>query len=84
MRVRPSSIEDVQDIVQEELMRKGYFKVAESYSLSSQKKDRQEVGGVQEELSRTPCRGKERDGNSFSGWDRSRKEFLYLLAWIFV
>ena len=27
------NIEDVQDLVQEELMRKGYFKVAESYIL---------------------------------------------------
>ncbi len=64
------NIEDVQDIVQEELMRKGYFKVAESYILYRAKRriDR-EVGGGQEEVKQdSMIVVKKRDGTSFF-WD---------------
>jgi ribonucleoside-diphosphate reductase alpha chain len=45
------NIEDVQDIVQEELMRKGYFKVAESYILyRARRRIDREVGGAQDEV----------------------------------
>ena len=64
------NIEDVQDIVQEELMRKGYFKVAESYILyRARRRIDREVGGVQEEAKQdSMIVVKKRDGSSFF-WD---------------
>ena len=64
------NIEDVQDIVQEELMRKGYFKVAESYILyRARRRIDREVGGVQEEIKQdSMIVVKKRDGSSFF-WD---------------
>ena len=45
------NIEDVQDIVQEELMRQGYFKVAESYILyRARRRIEREIGGPSEEV----------------------------------
>ena len=64
------NIEDVQDIVQEELMRKGYFKVAESYILyRARRRIDREVGGVQDEVKQdSMIVVKKRDGSSFF-WD---------------
>ena len=64
------NIEDVQDIVQEELMRKGYFKVAESYILyRARRRIDREVGGGQEEVKQdSMIVVKKRDGSSFF-WD---------------
>jgi ribonucleoside-diphosphate reductase alpha chain len=64
------NIEDVQDIVQEELMRKGYFKVAESYILyRARRRIDREVGGAQDEVKQdSMIVVKKRDGSSFF-WD---------------
>ena len=64
------NIEDVQDIVQEELMRKGYFKVAESYILyRARRRIEREVGGVQDEVKQdSMIVVKKKDGSSFF-WD---------------
>ena len=64
------NIEDVQDIVQEELMRKGYFKVAESYILyRARRRIDREVGGEQDEVKQdSMIVVKKRDGSSFF-WD---------------
>ncbi len=64
------NIEDVQDIVQEELMRKGYFKVAESYILyRARRRIDREVGGGQEEVKQdSMIVVKKRDGSSYF-WD---------------
>ena len=63
------NIEDVQDIVQEELLRKGYFKVAESYILyRARRRIEREVGGVQDEGNRPMTVVKKKDGSSFF-WD---------------
>ena len=73
------NIEDVQDIVQEELMRKGYFKVAESYILyRARRRIEREVGGVQDEVKQdSMIVVKKKDGSSFSGMELTlRKEFL--------
>ena len=64
------NIEDVQDIVQEELMRKGFFKVAESYILyRARRRIEREVGGSNEEIKQdSMIVVKKKDGSSFF-WD---------------
>ncbi len=64
------NIEDVQDIVQEELMRQGCFKVAESYILyRARRRIEREIGGGQDEVKQdSMIVVKKKDGTSFF-WD---------------
>ena len=64
------NIEDVQDIVQEELMRLGYFKVAESYILyRARRRIERETGlGGEEVKQDSMIVVKKKDGNTFF-WD---------------
>ena len=64
------NIEDVQDIVQEELMRQGYFKVAESYILyRARRRIEREVGGPSEEVKQdSMIVVKKTDGSTYF-WD---------------
>ena len=64
------NIEDVQDIVQEELMRQGYFKVAESYILyRARRRIEREIGGPSEEVKQdSMIVVKKTDGSTYF-WD---------------
>ena len=64
------NIEDVQDIVQEELMKQGYFKVAESYILyRARRKIERETGNHFEEIKQdSMIVVKKKDGSTFF-WD---------------
>ncbi|MAK47580.1 MAG: ribonucleoside-diphosphate reductase subunit alpha [Opitutae bacterium] len=64
------NIEDVQDIVQEELMRMGYYKVAESYILyRAKRRVEREIGGSEEEVKQdSMIVVKKKDGSSYF-WD---------------
>ena len=80
------NIEDVQDIVQEELMRKGFFKVAESYILyRARRRIEREVGGSNEEVKQdSMIVVKKKDGSSFfwDGIDLKKEFLLQALVWI--
>ena len=64
------NIEDVQDLVQEELMRKGHFKVAESYILyRARRRIERETGAIGDEVKQdSMIVVKKKDGSTFF-WD---------------
>jgi ribonucleoside-diphosphate reductase alpha chain len=64
------NIEDIQDIVQEELMRQGYFKVAESYILyRARRRIERELGGSTEDVKQdSMIVVKKKDGTTYF-WD---------------
>ena len=64
------NIEDVQDIVQEELMRKGFFKVAESYILyRARRRIERELGGSNEEVKQDSMIVVQKQDGSTYFWD---------------
>ena len=64
------NIEDVQDIVQEELMRQGFFKVAESYILyRARRRIERELGGTGEEVKQDSMIVVQKQDGSTYFWD---------------
>jgi ribonucleoside-diphosphate reductase alpha chain len=64
------NIEDVQDIVQEELMRQGFFKVAESYILyRARRRIERELGGSSEEVKQDSMIVVQKQDGSTYFWD---------------
>ena len=64
------NIEDVQDLVQEELMRKGYFKVAESYILyRARRRIERESGATHDEVKQDSMIVVQKEDGSTFFWD---------------
>ena len=79
------NIEDVQDIVQEELMRQKFFKVAESYILyRARRRIERETGVTQEEVKQDSMIvvKKKRWKHFFLGWYRPKKKNYLCKYWI--